>query len=192
MGTTTVGYARTSTMEQKAGFEAQLNELQAAGVEKIFEEQVSAVGERKELDKALDWVREGDTFLVTKLDRLARSLKHLSEIVDLLAEKNVTLRVLNIGLDTGTPTGKLMLNMLGSVAQFEREMMLERQREGIARAKSEGKYKGRPASICKKHVTQFLNQGDSVGAIQKKMSISRATVYRIKKEIECKKPSQLG
>ncbi len=180
MGTTIVGYARTSTIEQKAGFEGQIRELEDAGAEKIFKEQVSALGERDELENALDWVREGDTFLVTKLDRLARSLKHLSEIVDSLTEKGVTLRVLNIGLDTSTPTGNLMLNMLGAVAQFERDMMLERQREGIARAKLEGKYSGRPRSIDPEDVKKLVQEGATVKEIQQRLGVSRASVYRLR------------
>ena len=92
---------------------------------------------------ALEYVREGDTFVVTKLDRLARSVAHLCEIVGELERKGVTLKILDLGMDTGTPTGRLMLTMIGAIAQFEREIMLERQREGIAAAKAEGRYKGR-------------------------------------------------
>jgi DNA invertase Pin-like site-specific DNA recombinase len=106
------------------------------------EEQTSSVGLRESLRAAIELSREGDTIVVTKLDRLARSVRHLGEIIDELDAKGVGLRVLNLGLDTSTATGKLMLNVVGSVAQFEREMMLERQREGIARARAQGKYKG--------------------------------------------------
>jgi DNA invertase Pin-like site-specific DNA recombinase len=88
-------------------------------------------------------VREDDTFIVCKLDRLARSTQHLLTITERLKAKGVALRVLNLGLDTSTSTGALLLTMLGAIGQFEREMMLERQREGIAKAKREGKYKGR-------------------------------------------------
>lgn len=179
----TIGYARTSTLDQRAGFEAQITALELAGAKKIYKEQVSAVGKRMELAKALDFVREGDTFLVTKLDRLARSLKHLTEIVDLLNNKGVMLRVLDIGLDTGTPTGKLMLNMLGAVAQFEREMMLERQREGIAKAKADGKYKGRPCSIDHVSVNNLIREGKSVKEIQAELGISRASIYRLKSKV---------
>ncbi len=95
------------------------------------------------MEAALDFCREGDTLVVTKLDRLARNVAHLGAILEQLTAKGVALRILSIGVDTATPTGTLMLNVMGSVAQFEREMMLERQREGIAKAKSEGRYKGR-------------------------------------------------
>ncbi|MDD0868884.1 recombinase family protein, partial [Xylella fastidiosa] len=138
-----VGYARTSTADQMAGFDAQLQELKAVGCKKMFQEQVSSVGKRAQLEVALEFVREGDVLVVTKLDRLARSVADLMELIQTLDRKSVGLRVLNLGMDTHTPTGKLMLTVLGGVAQFEREMMLERQREGVARAKAAGKYKGR-------------------------------------------------
>ena len=137
-----VGYGRTSTAEQAAGLEAQRRDLSAAGCEKLFVEQVSSVGQREQLEAALDFVREGDTLVCTKLDRLARSTAHLLEIVDRLDRKGVGLRVLDFGgsaVDTQSPTGKLMLTMFGAMAQFEREIMLQRQREGIAQAKAAGK-----------------------------------------------------
>ena len=95
-----VGYARTSTLEQIAGIEAQLRDLAAAGAEKVFQEQVSSVAARAQLDTALDFMREGDVFVVSKLDRLARSVPHLLAITERLKSKGVTLRVLNLGLDT--------------------------------------------------------------------------------------------
>jgi DNA invertase Pin-like site-specific DNA recombinase len=104
---------------------------------------VSSIGSREQLEAAIDFIREGDTLVVTRLDRLARSISNLVDIIRRLEAKGVALRVLDTNLDTATPTGRLMLNLLGSIAQFERELMLERQREGIARAKAEGKYKGR-------------------------------------------------
>jgi DNA invertase Pin-like site-specific DNA recombinase len=98
---------------QVAGFEAQLAELKAAGCEKIFREQVSSVGKRSELEAAIDYCREGDVFLCTKLDRLARSISDLGEIIARLERKRVALRILNLNLDSSTPTGRLMLNLLG-------------------------------------------------------------------------------
>lgn len=138
-----IGYARTSTTEQVNGLEAQREALKAIGCDRMYDEQASATGPRKALSEALGYVRDGDVLVVTKLDRLARSVVHLGEIVAGLEAKSVGLRILDLGLDTTTATGKLMLNVLGSVAQFEREMMLERQRDGIAKAKAQGKYKGR-------------------------------------------------
>ena len=122
-----VGYARTSTMDQVAGFEAQLKELAAAGCQKTYQEQVSSVAERKQLHAAIEYVREGDIFVVSKLDRLARSVSNLMTILDTLEQKDVRVRILNLGMNTQTPTGKLMLTVLGAIAQFEREMMLERK-----------------------------------------------------------------
>ena len=139
-----IGYARTSTTDQKAGLEAQLRDLKAAGCTKIFREELSSVAARRpQLDAALEWVREGDILIVTKLDRLARSVSDMVAITEALKKKGVALRILAMNLDTSTPTGKLMVNLLGSIAEFERELMLERQREGIAKAKAEGKYAGR-------------------------------------------------
>ena len=142
-----VGYARTSSLAQVAGLEAQERDLRAAGCEKIFSEQVSSVAERQQLEAALDYVREGDSNCVTKIDRLARSVGDLLAIVARLEAKRVSLRVLSISgsqaLDTSTSTGRLMLSVIGAVGQAEREAMLERQREGIAKAKREGRYKGR-------------------------------------------------
>jgi DNA invertase Pin-like site-specific DNA recombinase len=177
-----VGYARTSTSDQTAGLEAQLAELGKINVERIFSEQVSAIGERKGLEEALDFCREGDTFVVSKLDRLARSVIHLAQIVDRLQRKKVSLRILNLNLDTSTPTGKLMINLLGSIAAFEREIMLERQRDGIAAAKKQGRYKGRAPTARRKapQVLQLLAEGHSISDVARRLGISRASLYRIK------------
>jgi len=178
-----VGYARTSTTEQRAGLEAQLRDLKAAGCRKVFQEQVSSIGERAQLEAALDYCREDDTLVVTKLDRLARSARHLSELVDRLEGKGVTLRILNFGgdaVDTRGATGRLMLNMFAAMAQFEREMMLERQREGIARAQAEGKYKGRkPTARAKaQDALRLFREGKKVAHIAKELGIGRGSVYR--------------
>jgi len=179
-----VGYARTSTVEQVAGFESQIRELTTAGCEKIFQEQVSSVADRKELERAIDFAREGDSFVVTKIDRLARSMSHLMQVLSTLEKKNVRVKILNLGMDTSTPTGKLTLMVLGAVAQFEREMMLERQREGIAKAHAEGKYRGRkPTDNGKRaEVLRLAAEGVTRKAIGEHIGISEATVYRILKE----------
>lgn len=178
-----IGYARTSTLDQKAGLEAQRRELVAAGCEKLFEEQVSSVDvvRRERLAEALDYVREGDTLIVTRLDRLARSVTHLLELLERLNEKRASLRILAMGIDTATPTGKLMLTVLGGIAEFEREIMLERQREGIAKAKAAGKYKGRKPTARAKSEEVLAMHRDGVGAtkIAKQLGIGRASVYRI-------------
>ncbi|MET3779018.1 DNA invertase Pin-like site-specific DNA recombinase [Rhizobium alvei] len=176
-----VGYARTSTVEQVAGLEAQERDLAAAGAQKQFSERVSSVAERAELKKALDYLRDGDVFVVTKLDRLARSVPDLVSIVEVIAAKGASLKILNLNLDTTTPTGKLMLNLLGSIAQFERELMLERQREGIAKAKAEGKYKGRAPTARNKTSEVLALSQDGIGPaeISRRLGIGRSSVYRI-------------
>ncbi len=124
-----IGYARTSTTDQQAGFDSQLVELEAYGSELTFKEQVSAVASRGELDRAIDMLREGDKLVVTKLDRLARNVMHMGELLQQIEAKGAGLVILSIGsetIDTTTATGKLILNMMVSVAQFEREMMKER------------------------------------------------------------------
>ena len=138
-----IGIARTSTIEQIAGLEAQVKQLTEYGGS-VYQEQVSSVGDRVQLEAALNSLREGDKLVCTKLDRLARSVKHLGEVIDRLNDKGASLVILDMGgtaVDTSSPTGKLILNVMSSVAQFEREMMLERQREGNL-DKSEGKYRG--------------------------------------------------
>ena len=179
-----IGYARTSTADQKAGFEAQLRELKAAGCEKVFAEQVSSVGEREQLQAALDFIREGDFLVATKLDRLARSMRHLLDIVDQVKAKRAGLRILSMNLDTTTATSRLMLQVLGAVAEHEREMMLERQRDGIARAKAEGKYRGRaPTAMAKAaDVEAMLKAGVRPSEVARKLKIGRSSVYRVIRE----------
>src|SRR5919202_1032629 len=176
-----VGYARTSTLEQDAGLEAQLRDLKAAGADKTFSERTSSIGPRPELAGALDFVRDGDTLMVTKLDRLARSVPHLWNIIQALQAKSVALRVLDLGLDTATPTGRLMLTVLGGVAQFEREMMLERQREGIAKAKGEGRYKGRKPTARQQvaQIRELAAEGETKAAIAAQLGISERSVFRV-------------
>jgi DNA invertase Pin-like site-specific DNA recombinase len=176
-----IGYARTSTADQKAGLEAQVAELKAADCEELFIEQVSSVQRREELEKALKFVRKGDTLVVTKLDRLARSIPDLVRITETLEEKQATLRILAMNLDTNTPTGRLLLNLVGSVAQFEREIMLERQREGVAKAKGVGKYRGRAPTARAKSadVIAKFKASRRPTDIAKSIGIGRASVYRI-------------
>jgi DNA invertase Pin-like site-specific DNA recombinase len=186
-----IGYARTSTAEQEAGLEAQQRDLTAAGCGKVFPEQVSSVGKRDQLAAALDYLREGDVLVVTKPDRLARSVADLLGIVSKLETKGVALRILSMGgseVDTATPTGKLMLTMLGAVAEFERALMLERQREGIAKAKGAGKYTGRkPTARAKASDVQRLHaDGVKPAEIAKRLGISRASAYRMLQDTEGK------
>ncbi len=173
-----IGYARTSTLEQKASIEAQTDSLKAIGCDRLYSEQISSVATRKALRDAMDYARDGDTLVVTKLDRLARSVKHLGEIVEELDGKNVSLRILDLGLDTSNATGKLMLNVLGSVAQFEREMMLERQLEGIAKAKALGKYKGRKptAQLKADQINALIAEGVTRREVAEQLELSERSV----------------
>ena len=175
-----IGYARTSTIEQKAGFEAQLRELERCGCEQIFKEQVSSVAQRAQLEAAIEFARMGDTFVVTKLDRLARSITDLLQTLRRLELKKVEVKILNLGLDTSTPTGKLILTVLGGIAQFEREMMLERQREGIDKAQKAGKYKGRkPIHEDKRAaILRLASEGVTKVEIARQLGVGQATVYR--------------
>lgn len=179
-----VGYARTSTLEQDAGLRAQVRDLEALGCETVYQEQVSSVAERQELDNAVKSLRKGDKLVVTKLDRLARSVRHLGALLDTLDARDVGLVILSMGgqqVDTTTATGKMMLNVMASVAQFEREMMLERQKEGIAKAKAEGKYTGRkPTAMAKADAAMsLLASGMSKTKVTEHLGISRASLYRI-------------
>ena len=141
-----IGYARASAEDQFRGIEAQIAALQTEGCEKLFRERVSSVTQREQLEVALASAREGDTFVVTTMDRLARSSRHLLEIVEGLDRKGVALRLLDFEghrVDTHSRQGKLLLTMFTAFAQFEREAILERQQEGNAKAGGEGRRKGR-------------------------------------------------
>ena len=173
-----VGYARVSTGGQS--LEVQLRAL--AECNKVFQEKVSgASDERPQLTLLLDYVKEGDVVMVTKLDRLARNTRHLLEISEFLQHKQVALRILNLGIDTSTPTGKLMLTMIGAIATFERELMLERQAEGIELAKRRGVYKGRkPTAMAKgNEVLALVAKGLPRSEIAKRTGISISSVQRI-------------
>lgn len=191
-----VGYARTSTLDQTAGLEAQQRDLNAIGCEEIFTEQVSSVdvAKREKLEEAIKFARKGDVLVVTKLDRLARSVAHLVKITERLEAKGVALRILDGAIDTSTANGRLMLNMLTSIAQFEREIMLERQREGIAKAKADGKYKGRkPTAMARAdEVRKLAREGMPPLKIAKALSIGKSSVYRIINEGDEKTGPALG
>jgi len=183
-----IGYARSSTVDQIAGFEAQIKQLTATGCnEKIFQEQVSSIGAREQLDAALEFVRDGDTLVVTRLDRLARSTTDLLRIIDLLEYKGVGLRILDFGgseVDTRSPTGRLTVTIFGALGQWERELMIARQREGIERAKREGKYKGRAPTARRRlsEMRKLAGEGFSPSEIANRLNCSRASVYRLLKE----------
>ena len=176
-----IGYARTSTIEQQAGFDAQLRDLEGAGCDKVFKEQVSSMAQRDQLEAVLEFIRTSDTLVVTKLDRLARSTADLLKIEEQLQTKGAALKVLDLDLDTSTATGKLLFTMVAAIGAFERDLMLERQREGIAKAKAEGKYKGRKPTARAKTAEVLAMRSQGIGAtkIAKDLGIGRASVYRI-------------
>jgi DNA invertase Pin-like site-specific DNA recombinase len=177
---TLVCYARVSSTGQS--LEVQEDLLKAAGGEEIFKEKRTGTTTegRDELEAALRFVRRGDIFMVTRLDRLARSMLDLRKIVDRLTEKGVGFRVLQQGsIDTTKSEGRLLLNILASFAEFEHSIRAERQADGIARAKAAGKYRGRPASIDPAQIAAMKADGLGATAIAKKLGIGRASVYRI-------------
>jgi DNA invertase Pin-like site-specific DNA recombinase len=188
-----IGYARTSTIDQVAGLEAQIRDLKSLGCKKIFQEQLSSVDHaRPQLEAAIDYCRDGDVLVCTKLDRLARSVADVVTIEKRLRERDATLQILDPAMDTSTPNGRLMFNVIASVAQFEREVMLQRQREGIAKARGEGKYTGRQPTARNRvgRVIELFNAGLKPDEIAAKVSaekngkgkpqpISLASVYRL-------------
>jgi DNA invertase Pin-like site-specific DNA recombinase len=181
-----IGYARTSTDGQTAGLEAQERDLKAAGATKVFHEMVSSVEERSELAACLDYIREGDVLMVTKPDRLARNTAELLTIEADLTKRGIGLVVLSMGgerLDTRNPTSKLMLTILAGVATWEREIMKERQIEGIAKARAEGKYRGRKPTARNQsaEIARLASEGLGSVAIADALDISRVSVWRVLK-----------
>lgn len=179
-----VGYARTSGAAQCAGLNVQHHDLAAAGCERVFAEQVSSVAERAELVAVMDFVRAGDVLVVTKPDRLARSTADLLSIVARLDAKKVGLVVLSLGgerVDTRNPTSRLILTILAGVVTWEREIMLERQRYGIAKAQQDGKYRGRAPTARRQSdaVLALLDSGSGAAEVARQVGVSRASIYRI-------------
>jgi DNA invertase Pin-like site-specific DNA recombinase len=178
-----VGYARVSTPEQH--YEIQEERLKQAGCTKIFSEKCSGTSKqgRTELEKCLDYIREDDTLVITKIDRLARSARDLHNLVYDLEQQGISLLVLDQNIDTRTPHGKAFLGMLAIFAEFETNIRKERQLEGIAKAKEEGVYKGRKATAQAKkaEIEALLSAGMTKPAIAKQLGISVASVYNVMK-----------
>ena len=172
-----IGYGRVSSSDQS--LDLQRDALTKAGIDKMFEEKKSArsADDRTQLQAAIDFAREGDTILVTKLDRLARSVRDLHNILARLDEKKVGFKCLDQAIDTTSSTGRLTLSILGAVAAFELDIRAERQREGIEAAKRRGVYQGRKSTIDLDRV-QELSQRMKPPEVAKVMGISRASVYR--------------
>jgi DNA invertase Pin-like site-specific DNA recombinase len=173
-----VGYARVSSVGQR--LDVQLDKLQHC--DKIFQEQASgASGQRPWLRTCLDYVREGDTLVVTRLDRLARSTWHLCQIAETLERKQVGLHVLDQQIDTSDATGRLLFHMLGAIAQFETEIRAERQMDGIQKAKERGVHFGRKKTLTPAQVTELRHRrahGDLIKTLMQDYGLSKASVYR--------------
>jgi len=176
-----VGYARVSTIGQS--LEIQLSKLEEFGCDEIFKDKHSGTtADRPNLKQCRKYVRKGDSLVITKLDRLARSTYHLTQIAEELKEKGVDLIVLDQNIDTSTPTGKLLFNMLASIAEFETEIRKERQMEGIAKAKEKGVRFGRKSKLINEQIEEMRRERDKgvkISDLMSKYSISKASVYRL-------------
>lgn len=186
----TIGYARVSSIGQS--LDVQEAALKEAGCTKVFKEKRSGrkASDREQLVLALDYIREGDTLVVTRLDRLARSVIDLHQIIEQIAAKGAAFKVLQQqGIDTSTSTGKLLLTMLGAVAEFEADIRAERQKDGIEAAKAKGVYKGRKPSIDPAVIREALAGGESPSALARRLGIARSTVYRLRDEARAATPA---
>lgn len=173
----TIGYARVSTEDQDCSIQEEV--LRAAGATIVRSERKSGTSTtgRAELATVLDFLREGDTLLVTRIDRLARSLGDLEGIVGQLRERGAHLKATEQPIDTATPAGRAFLQMLGVFAEFETAIRRERQMEGIAKAKAKGVYKGRKPTVPVERVRQMKGEGIGASAIAKELGIARSSVY---------------
>lgn len=180
-----IAYVRVSTIEQNEA--RQLEGLKKYNIEKWFTEKVSGKNtDRPELQSMIDFARDGDTIYIWDFSRLSRSVKDLLEIVELLQSKNIHLVSIKENLDTSTPTGKLMLTMIGAINEFERTNLLERQREGIAIAKRQGKYKGRKEIECPENWEEVYNKYKTRELTGTKamelLGLKRNTFYKLVKQ----------
>lgn len=180
-----IGYVRVSTQDQH--LELQKDALEKTGCEKIFTDIASgAKTERKGLEEALTYLRQGDTLVVWKLDRLGRSLKHLIEVVNDLSERNIGFQSIQEKIDTTTPGGKLIFHIFASLAEFERDIIRERTKAGLEAARVRGRLGGRPKSMDDKKIamakTLYNDKSNSIEDICKTLNVSRATLYRYLKE----------
>ncbi|MBK1667650.1 integrase [Rhodovibrio sodomensis] len=176
---TKIGYARVSTTDQD--LTGQVEALKATGCEVVREEKASGTTRegRSELATVIDFLRPGDVLMVTRIDRLARSIDDLRAIVREVADKGAAVKATEQPFDTGDIYGELTMNLLGVFADFETKLRRERQMEGIERAKAKGVYKGRPPKIDTDKVRELRDEGMGATAIAKEMGIGRASVYRV-------------
>lgn len=179
-----IGYARASTTDQDCA--VQEAALREAGCDVVRSEQRSGTSlkGRGELETVLEFLRKGDTLVVTRIDRLTRSLEDLLKVANIIQSKGATLRALEQQIDTGSASGRAFFHMLGVFAQFETELRKERQMEGIAKAKAEGRYKGRPATKAAlgPEVRRLRDAGKSPTEIARELTMSRTTVYALLRE----------
>ena len=175
------GYARVSTKDQDCSIQESALKKAGAGMVRTEKKSGTDLENRSELKLLLDFIQKGDVLMITRIDRLARSVVDLHDIVARLKDKGASLKVLEQPLDTATSTGKLMLTMLGMIAEFETDLRSERQKEGIARAKEKGIYKGRPAGIEAQPILEALAGGEGASSIAARLNISRSSIYRIKR-----------
>ena len=177
-----IGYARVSSIGQN--LEAQIEKLTAFGCEKLFQEKRSGASrdKREAMTSALEFCREGDVLVITKLDRLARSMFDLQEITKTLERKGVDFVVLDQAIDTTTPAGRLTFHLLGAVAEFERDLIAERRTEGIAHAKGRGVKFGRREKLTALQLEELRaarRAGESRAALMKRFAISKSSFYRL-------------
>lgn len=186
MSTTVVGYARVSSAGQS--LDIQLDKLKAYGCTRIFAERRSGkqADSRPELQACLQFLRDGDTLVISRLDRMARSILDLSKVADLLKKKGVALKVLDQAIDTRTSEGMLMFSLLGAFAQFENDIRAERQSDGIAKAKEKGVAFGRKRALtpeqCKRIKTLREEEKISVPQLAERFNVGPATIYRALQE----------
>lgn len=181
-----IAYIRVSTVDQNEA--RQIEALKKYGIDKWFEEKISGKNtDRPEFKKMMEYIREGDTVYIHDFSRLARNTKDLLGIVEELEKKNITLVSNKENIDTSTATGKLMLTMIGAIAEFERQNLLERQREGIAIAKKNGKYKGRKAIDIPdfgKQYARYMSREISKAKLAEELKVSRPTLDKLIKEYQ--------
>lgn len=176
-----IGYARVSSVDQSLSL--QLDALAEAGCERVFEEKASgALDSRPQLDRALDHLRPGDTLVVWRLDRLGRSLRHLIDVVETLEERGVEFRSLTESIDSGTAGGRLIFSVFGALAEFERSLIAERTKAGLAAARARGRKGGRPPKLSAEQIQvardMHASREHTVAVIAKTVGASRATIYR--------------
>ena len=176
-----IGYARVSTVGQK--LDVQLDKLNSYGCEEVFEDKhTGTTADRPALKECRKFIRKGDTLVITRIDRLARSTFHLTQIAEELKEKGAELVVLDQNIDTSTSTGKLLFNMLASIAEFETQIRAERQRDGVAKALQRGVKFGRKSKLSSDQIAELKKErvgGVKIKDLMSKYSLSKASVYRL-------------